>query len=775
MKDRSREGLGENEETLGLPSRGASGRHSALGRGSRLGGYVVEEEIGRGAMGVVYRARDTSLSRTVALKVLSVSGDEAARKRFIREGRAAAALKAPSIAQVYDVGEEEGVRWIAMQWIEGTSLAEEQLPLRRAVEVLRDVATAVHFAHTKGVVHRDLKPENILLGSGGVPYVTDFGLAKIADAETRITLAGVAVGTPSYMSPEQAAGMSRRVGPRSDVYSLGATLFWLLTGRAPFEKDNAIETMLAVRDEKPPRPSALNPAVPRSLEAICLRCLAKTPERRYASARSLAEDCARWLRGEEIGISKTTTITRRLPKAPASRARGRIVALSIGALAVATGIGLWLISRTWTRSASPSTETGQAREGTFPPAPPRPSAHPAWIRLENGSLLAADWLVDTLELDADSGPARLDPEKVVRVAPGREGPRSLDSVEMRDSVLEGRLTPGTCRFLWRSKTFGVPWSEVVELLRRAPEPAPEGPEPPGGFRPLSPRDFPADTRAVTFDRDGDGQPILRGADVETAYLSWGLVFDAEHLGTIVYADEYVVQGKSRGNSGAVRDPQWHGHVNLFIYVPGTVDPATRQGVPGGVHTVGVYVAQVAPGGTGLRAYSADGRVLREVLTAGSQTDFLGLESPVPIHRVEIFDDPRIDPNFTTDDWLLGPIVPQNVDPDLFAIELAGGERLFASKLAGDSATLRLSPVRDGPAVEVPTEELQVVRPPLARLRFREETAASSLARAGARVEMIGACRAGRIVRWDDRGVRLESATSEEIGWERILRIRFGTD
>ncbi len=269
--------------------------------GTALGDYELLAEIARGGMGVVYKARQGKLNRVVALKVNRAGqmASAAEVQRFQVEAEAAAKLDHPHIVPVYEVGEASGHQFIAMAFVEGRSLGERvragPLPPREAAQLLRHVADAVAYAHSRGVVHRDLKPGNILMDASGQPRVTDFGLAKSADADSSLTQAGQVMGTPNFMPPEQAEGKNDEVGPLADVYSLGATLYCLLTGRPPFQAASVIETLKQVVEREPAAPHHLNPAVDRDLDTVCLKCLQKRPDRRYLSAAALAEDLQRYL------------------------------------------------------------------------------------------------------------------------------------------------------------------------------------------------------------------------------------------------------------------------------------------------------------------------------------------------------------------------------------------------------------------------------------------------------------------------------------------------
>ncbi|WP_182867452.1 serine/threonine-protein kinase [Stieleria mannarensis] len=275
-----------------------------------IGEYRVLSEVARGGMGIVFKARQESLRRTVALKMI-LSGrlaTDAQVERFYREARSAAGLKHPHIVSVHEIGKHDGHHYFTMDFIEGESLAqtlhEAPLPPRRAAELVATLADAIHFAHQRGVLHRDLKPANVLLDAEGQPHITDFGLSKQlfeGDADRgEITHSGQILGTPRFMAPEQAAAEHGRIGVPSDVYSLGAILYTSLVGRAPFVAESTVETIRQVIEKDPVRPGLLNPAVPKDLETICLKCLQKSPESRYRSASDLGDDLRRYLDGHAI-------------------------------------------------------------------------------------------------------------------------------------------------------------------------------------------------------------------------------------------------------------------------------------------------------------------------------------------------------------------------------------------------------------------------------------------------------------------------------------------
>jgi serine/threonine-protein kinase len=269
-------------------------------------GYLVEAVLGRGGVGVVYQAKQLKLNRYVALKML-LSGtyaDPHELARFTREAEAVAGLRHCNIVQVYDVGEFDGKPYFTMEFMDGGSLAQKLAgspqPALQAAKLLAALATAVQIAHVGGIIHRDLKPSNILLAADGMPKITDFGLARQMAGAAAITKEGAHVGTPSYMAPEQALGDANAIGPATDIYGLGAILYEVLTGRPPFKAESASETERQLISKEPVAPSRLNAKVPRDLETICLKCLRKEPERRYASAADLAEDLRRFLEGRPI-------------------------------------------------------------------------------------------------------------------------------------------------------------------------------------------------------------------------------------------------------------------------------------------------------------------------------------------------------------------------------------------------------------------------------------------------------------------------------------------
>jgi serine/threonine protein kinase/tetratricopeptide (TPR) repeat protein len=314
---------------------------------TNFGDYELLEVIGRGGQGVVYRARQKSLNRTVALKVIGLGqwSTEAHLKRFRREAEAAATLDHPGIVPIYEVGERDASCYFSMKLIEGGQLDapgnREPMPIRRAVEVIAKVAHTVHYAHEHSILHRDIKPGNILLDREGEPHLTDFGLARLVETESTVTRTMEVLGTPSYMAPEQAVGNNAGVGRMADVYGLGAVLYQLLTGHPPFAGGTTYETIKLLLDTEPRQPRLWNSKIDRDLSTICLKCLEKDPKRRYSSALALAEDLERWLKHEPIN-ARPIGIFGRGRKWIRRNPTSALLAASLVALAAAAG---WIISR----------------------------------------------------------------------------------------------------------------------------------------------------------------------------------------------------------------------------------------------------------------------------------------------------------------------------------------------------------------------------------------------------------------------------------------------
>jgi TolB-like protein/Flp pilus assembly protein TadD/predicted Ser/Thr protein kinase len=336
-----------------------------------FGDYELLEEIGRGGQGVVYRARQKSLNRIVALKVIGLAhwATEAHVKRFRLEAEAAARLNHPCIVPIYEVGERDGACYFSMGLVEGGPLdavaksatadssrgEREPIPIRNAVELIVKLARTVSYAHEHGILHRDIKPGNILLDAKGEPHLTDFGLARLVETESTVTRTMEVLGTPSYMAPEQAVGNNARVSSATDIYGLGAVFYQLLTGQPPFAGGTTYETIKLLLDTEPRQPRLLNPKVDRDLATICLKCLEKDPQRRYSSALALAADLEYWLRHEPIRARRTGPFTRGrkwLRRNPATA----LSVVSLVALAAAIAVIVWkselLLSRPATKSVA---------------------------------------------------------------------------------------------------------------------------------------------------------------------------------------------------------------------------------------------------------------------------------------------------------------------------------------------------------------------------------------------------------------------------------------
>lgn len=340
------------DETIVL-GRSGTGESSPLpARGTVIGNYELIQEIARGGMGAVFRARHLHLGREVALKMI-LSGTFASPeeiRRFLAEAVAAASLEHEQIATIYEVGQHLGYPYFTMQLIQGGSLSERLDRYRAdpesAARLVFQIAQAVEYAHQQGFIHRDMKPSNILIDDRGVPHIIDFGLAKRVkgDRDPGLTQHGAAVGTPSYMAPEQADGRGGDLSPATDVYGLGAILYELLTGRPPFRARTVNETIMQVLEREPEPPRQINPSAPRPLEMIALKCLEKRPERRYPSARAMAADLDRYLQGEPVAAARIGTLAalgRWIRRNPDLAARG----LGIGGVLAITQINALMIEK----------------------------------------------------------------------------------------------------------------------------------------------------------------------------------------------------------------------------------------------------------------------------------------------------------------------------------------------------------------------------------------------------------------------------------------------
>jgi hypothetical protein len=332
--------------------------------GRAFGKYRLLEVVARGGMGVVYKAEDTSLRRTVALKMIRTgflaSADEV--RRFRQEAQAAAPLRHPHVIPIYEVGEQDGYHYFTMPFADGGSLAERMEGLRAdpraAVALVEKIARAVHAAHAHGILHRDLKPANVLLDERGEPLIADFGLAKFLDGGPCLTDSGQVIGTPAYLSPEQVAGRSDLFGPATDVWALGVILFELFAGRRPFASDDRGDLIRSILTAEPPTPRELRPELDGSIESVILKCLSKEPSRRYASAEALADDLHRWLHGESLADDTATLRTARF------RARRRLVFAVLGLLLVAI---VAVIAAYFPKGSQPSAPPPGAEPPLAPP------------------------------------------------------------------------------------------------------------------------------------------------------------------------------------------------------------------------------------------------------------------------------------------------------------------------------------------------------------------------------------------------------------------------
>jgi len=367
--------------------------------GRTIGRYAMRDELARGGMGAVYRAHDPELDRDVALKLL-LEDSPSLRKRFRREALAISRLEHPHVIPIYEVGESEaGEPFLVMPLLTQGSLQDRlrdgPLEPREAAEHCRQVAEALQFSHEHMILHRDVKPANVLLDDRGAPVLTDFGLAKFVEGQhSGATRTGVLVGTPSFMSPEQAAG-KKLLDWRADVYSLGATLYALLTGKPPFDEESALELLVKIASEQPPPPSSARPEVPADLDTVCLKCLEKDPDDRYASAAELAEDLRRFVAGEPIWAVRPSRVARvRKAIARNSRAAGVIAGAVIAYVALSLGMwGYYWVGRLAKREAAAERSRAGAREFAGLPADATPDAR---------ATVALEWLLAAQEWDTRS-------------------------------------------------------------------------------------------------------------------------------------------------------------------------------------------------------------------------------------------------------------------------------------------------------------------------------------------------------------------------------------
>ena len=413
--------------TIPAPANGPGDANAAQGTAPSLPGYEILAELGRGGMGVVYKARQLGFNRVVAVKMILAGANLADRKqRFRVEAEAVARLQHPHIVHVYEVGEQDGVPFFSMEFCPGGGLDRKlngtPLPPREAAPLVENLARAFHAAHQAHVVHRDLKPANVLLTGDGSPKVTDFGLAKKLDGEGGQTQSGSIMGTPSYMAPEQAGGRWGEVGPAADVYSLGAILYECLTGRPPFKAASLLETLAQVAADDPVPPRRLQPKTPRDLETICLKCLEKAPARRYPTALALADDLRRFQAGEPVRARPVKAPERawkwvRTHKALAALAAAALVTLPAGVvwtvLAVAQSRDLSRQGEEDLNEASKLLAEGRWAEA-------RAAVRQGQDRL--GRAGSADLLRKAGRLADDvETAARLEEAPLLRTEPGREG------------------------------------------------------------------------------------------------------------------------------------------------------------------------------------------------------------------------------------------------------------------------------------------------------------------------------------------------------------------
>ena len=396
-----------------------------------ISGYDVQGVLGHGGMGIVYKAWHLRLNRAVALKMLLVGGYARPQEleRFLREAEAVAGLQHPNIVQVFDVGDLDRHPYFTMELVEGGSLAQKlggapQAALKSAAMV-KTLADAIHTAHQKGIVHRDLKPANILLTLDGTPKISDFGLARRISCDTALTEHGVALGTPSYMSPEQADGQAEAIGPATDIYALGAILYELLTGRPPFRADTPHETKRQVITSEPAPPSKLNTRIPRDLETICLKCLRKDPQSRYASAGALADDLRRFERGEPI-VARPLGWLGRLVRWV--RRRPTAAALLVGSIAVALALVIVGIRLSWQRAENIRAISDDLRE--------------AEQLQQQSAYLSTDAAIERIKVRlGDDGPAELQQRlnRLVDLSNGRKLVARLDTIRMeRTAIFAGQ-------------------------------------------------------------------------------------------------------------------------------------------------------------------------------------------------------------------------------------------------------------------------------------------------------------------------------------------------
>jgi eukaryotic-like serine/threonine-protein kinase len=508
-----------------LPPRAAGSNGLPPGAQVRyFGDYEILEEIARGGMGVVYKARQVSLDRVVALKMI-LAGQLASAsdvERFYTEARAAANLQHPHIVAIHEVGRHESQHYFSMDYVAGHSLAAlvqgGPLLALKAAGYLKAIAEAIEFAHRQGTLHRDLKPSNILIDGFDQPRVTDFGLAKRIEADAQLTATGSLMGTPSYMSPEQAGASGGKVGPASDVYSLGTVLYELVTGRPPFLGESLIATLNQVLNAEPVAPRLLNPNIPRDLETICLKAMAKEPGRRYPAARDLADDLRRFLKREPIQarpVGKLEKFWRWCRRHPARATASLLALLVLVALStLAVGYSFVLQLRQEQERTHLALEEATTQRALTAEAQHESQQFSARLALERGLSLCQQgntgqgllWMARSLEL-VPEGDSDLERDIRTNLARWRTSLHRLQAVWHTPCPLEVLAVSPDGKLFLAGGTDGIPrlWNTATgRLVLELPQhqvrvSAGDRVAPPGVFSP-------------------DGKTVLTGGDGFKAHL-----------------------------------------------------------------------------------------------------------------------------------------------------------------------------------------------------------------------------------------------------------------
>jgi serine/threonine protein kinase len=337
--DKSNPGADAAKRKPGDPNWPEEVRNAAREPKNLLNQYILVAQIGKGGMGTVWKAFDRSLLRWVAIKFLTSSdGNEEGVLRFKREAQLAGGLRHPNIAPIYEVGEARGQHFIAMEFIDGASMANAQLPMKDMCDIFIKVALGIEAAHKKGIIHRDLKPQNIMLTSDNWPYVMDFGLAKALRGDSSLSVTGAVMGTPAYMPPEQAQGKLELIDHQSDVYSLGATMYAILSRKTPFQAETAMDILMKVCNEEPIPPRKHNAEIPADIETIILKAMQKKKEDRYGSAQDLADDLKRFVSNEEIQATRPGFLTHVIRKAKRNKSAAIMAVVLAGVVVVVGGV-----------------------------------------------------------------------------------------------------------------------------------------------------------------------------------------------------------------------------------------------------------------------------------------------------------------------------------------------------------------------------------------------------------------------------------------------------